>query len=222
MSRWETSQLDGGRFSEAVLRLIEFKNTGHFTSLGRQIKREVIINSVKHNTSIPDSLRLQIPNLVALIMDFRNSRNVGHLGTIDVNEMDSTFVIQSVNWIMAELVRIEGQTSPDEAQEAIKKIIERKIPIVEEIGGRLKVLNPKLTVREQILVICYQKYSGFIEDKNLFEWVEEKNKTRFKKYLILLDKEKLVDYYNKKICLTKLGLVWVEKNIKFQLDLSGK
>lgn len=219
LGKWDSSQLKGGRFGEAVLRIIEYKDTGNFTAIGIQLPRRNIVNHASQNTILPDSIRLYIPSLTELIMDFRNNRNVAHLGVIDVNEMDSTLVIQVANWIMAELVRIEGQTTPEDAQNAIKKIIERKVPIVEEVGGRLKVLNPKLTAKEQVLVICYQKYPGFIEEKDLFEWVNEKNKTRFKEYLTQLDRKKLIDYHKEQISLTKLGLIWVEKNIKFELDL---
>ena len=52
--------------------------------------------------------------------------------TIDVNEMDSTFVLNRTNWIVAEFIRLETQMSPDDAQAEIKKIIERKVPIVEK------------------------------------------------------------------------------------------
>ena len=86
-------------------------------------------------------MRFHVLKLADLMLDFRNKRNVGHPGEIDVNEMDSTMMIQSANWIVAELIRIEMKLSPADAQNEIKKIIERKVPIIEEIGGRLKCLN---------------------------------------------------------------------------------
>jgi len=99
--RWEQSQLDGGRFAEVVLRIMEFKGGGSYTAIGTSLNRLQIVKSVEQNTALSDSLRFQIPRLAGLILDFRNNRNVGHLGAIDVNEMDSSFVVNAANWIIA-------------------------------------------------------------------------------------------------------------------------
>jgi hypothetical protein len=219
LEKWEPSQLDGGRFAEAVLRIIEYKDRRAFTRIGKQINRKKIVSSANKNTKLPESMRLQMTTLAELLLDFRNKRNVGHLGLIEVNEMDATFVLNASNWIVAELIRLETKMSPNEAQKEITKIIERKVPIVEEIGGRLKCLNPKLNIHEEILVLCYQRYPTKIDENDLFNWIKYSNKTYFKKYLERLDKEDLVDYCDGIVTLTKRGLIWVEKNIKFELEL---
>lgn len=219
LGKWEPSQLNGGKFAETVLRIVEFRDKGIFTPLDSQLNRKGVINSAVQNTNLDSSLRLQIPTIADLLLDFRNRRSVAHLGKIDVNGMDAMFVVQSANWVVAELIRLEAQIAPEEAQKEITKIIERKIPVVEEIGGRLKILDPKLSTKHQILVICYQKYPKALSESILFSWVAGKNKTRFKRYLSELDKEKLIDYYGGKARLTKRGLLWVEENIKFELEL---
>lgn len=219
LGKWQASQLNGGRFGEAVLRIIEYKDIGNFTPLGTQLHRENIINHVQHNGGLPDSLRLTIPKLAAIIMDFRNNRNVAHLGTIEVNGMDSSFVIHTANWIMAELVRIEGQTTPEDAQNEIIKIIDRKIPVVEEINGRLKPLNPSLSTKNKTLVCLYQRYPQAVSDLDLLTWIKDKNPTRFRGYIKVLDKEDLVDYTDGQVVLTRRGLAWTEKNIQFELQV---
>lgn len=220
LGKWDSSQLNGGRFGEAILRILEFKNsrTGIFTPVGTTAPRRQIVTQILQNTVLDNSLRLYIPPLTELVMDFRNDRNVAHLGSIEVNGMDSSFVISAANWIMAELVRLEGQTTPREAQQIIDKLIERKIPLVEDYGGGLKILNPNLVSKHQVLAYCYYKYPSTINDNDLFLWVDEKNKTRFKNSLKELDKDKLIDYHEGESKLTRLGLKWVEKNIKFDLD----
>ncbi len=221
LGRWEPSQLDGGRFAEAVLRIIELKDAGKFTTIGKQLNRLKIVKSVEQNTSLADSLRFHIPRLAALILDFRNNRNVGHLGAIDVNEMDSAFVLNAANWIVAELIRLETQMSPDDAQVEIKKIVERKVPTVEEIGVRLKVLDPRLKIQDKVLVLLYQKYPEAIGDEILLDWAEydPANRPRFLGYLRELNKLGLIDYRDNAARLTKLGVVSVEKHIKFELEV---
>ncbi len=219
LGKWEPSQLDGGRFAEAVLRILQHKDTGTFTAIGTQLNRSQIAISVKRNTGLPESLRFHILGLTELIFDFRNRRNVGHLGRIDVNEMDATIVLQAANWIVAELVRLETQMRPEEAQEEIKKIIERKVPIIEEIGGRLKCLNPNLDVKEKVLVFCYQKYPETITLVNLFGWTEYSNKGVLRRKLTELNKDGRIDFRNDAARLTKRGLLWVEKNMSFEIEI---
>jgi hypothetical protein len=221
LGHWEPGQLDGGRFAEITLRIVELKNTGNFTPIDTQLNRLTIIRSAEQNTSLPYSLRFQIPRISGLILDFRNNRNVGHVGNIDVNEMDSTFILHSANWIVSELIRLETNMSPVEAQKEIKKIIERKVPLIEELGGRLKILNSKLNINEKILVICYQKFPSWISDKNILDWTEYNthNSGRFYQYLTELSKDSFIDFRNNKAILTSKGLRWVEKNIKFDLEI---
>ena len=216
---WEPSQLDGGRFAEAVLRVIEYKDKNAFTPIGNQLNRQEIVSSAERNTALADSLRFQLPRLAGLILDFRNNRNVGHLGVIDVNEMDSGFILHAANWIVAELIRLETKMGPDEAQEEIKKIIERKVPIIEEIGGRLKCLEPNLKVKEKVLVFCYQKYPEAITLDNLFDWTEYSNKGVLRRQLIELNKNGRIDFRSDLARLTKRGLIWVERNISFGLEV---
>lgn len=219
LGKWEPSQLDGGRFAEHIFRVIEYKQTKIFTAIGTTIPRLAIYNSASQDTSLPESIRFHVLKLADLILDFRNKRNVAHPGTVNVNEMDSAFVIQAANWIIAELIRLETKMSPDDAQTEIKKIIERKVPIIEEIGGRLKCLQTKLNVKEQSLVFCYQKYPKQVFLDEIFDWAEYSNKGVLRKQLQDLNAEKLIDFRNDATILTKKGLLWVEKNISFELEI---
>ncbi len=219
LGRWGPSQLDCGRFAEVVLRIVEFRSKGSYTAIGKQLNRKQIISFAEQNTVLVDSLRFQIPCLAGLILDFRNKRNVGHLGIIDVNEMDSSFVVNAVNWIVAELIRLETQMSSNNAQDEIKKIIQRKVPIIEEIGGRLKCLNPKLKAKEKAMVFCYQKYSSEVSLNNLANWMEYSSKSVLGNELRELNKDGRVDFRNNMTRLTKKGILWVEKNISFEIEI---
>ncbi len=219
LGNWEPSQLDGGRFAEHVFRILEVKQSGNFTPIGTNIQRITIYNTVSQNTSMPESLRFQVLKLADLILDFRNKRNVAHPGTVDVNEMDSTFVIHAANWIVAELIRLETSMSPEDAQAEIKKIIERKVPIVEEIGGRLKCLDPRLDAKKKALVFCYQKYPEPVSLDELNDWMRYSNKGVLRKQLEDLDKDGRLDFRDDIAQLTKKGVPWVEKNIPFELEV---
>ncbi len=219
LGKWEPTQLDGGRFAEAVLRIVQYKDTSAYTPVGTQLNRLQIVQFAERNTVLDDSWRFQIPRLAGLVLDFRNNRNSGHLGTIDVNEMDSTFVLNAANWIVAELIRLETQMSPADAQAEIKKIIERKVPIIEEIGGRLKCLDPKLDAKTKAVIFCYQKYPGVIVLDDLVDWTEYKNKGVLRNQLLALNKEGIIDFRSDEAQLTRKGVSWVEQNIEFKLEI---
>lgn len=66
---------------------------------------------------MPRSFQILIPRLLPALYEIRNNRNVGHVGgDVDPNFMDSTAVLGTANWIMAELVRVFHSVSTPEAQ----------------------------------------------------------------------------------------------------------
>ena len=219
LGKWEPSQLDAGRFAEHIFRIMEYKQSRIFTPVGTTIPRARIYNSISQDTTLPESIRFHILKLADLILDFRNKRNVAHPGTVNVNEMDSNFVVQAANWIIAELIHLETKMSLDDAQAEIKKIIERKVPIVEEIGGHLKCLNPNLTAKEKALVFCYQKYPKPVSLDEICSWTEYLNKGVLRKQLNELNMDARLDFRNDVAFLTKKGILWVEKNIQFEIEI---
>lgn len=81
--------------------------------------------------------------------------------------MDATFVVSTCNWIMTEFVRLYYTTDPTEVQKIISSIVERRVPIIEEFGGDIKVLSPNLTIPDKILVILYKKYPDYVSTSDL-------------------------------------------------------
>lgn len=221
LGNWGPSQLNGGRFSEILLRIMEYKLNNVYTPLSgsMQGKRDKIFRDMLQKTSLPDSYRFHIPKTVDLILDFRNKRNVAHPGAIDVNPMDASFVKNASSWIMAELIREESSCPTLEAQGKINQLLEQRSPIVEEFGERLKIIDPKLTKKEQILVLAYTKSNDRIDIKSIQEWVAEKNKSRLNQYLKELDRARLIDYYKGTIQITSLGIIWVQKNIALEVEV---
>jgi len=77
------------------------------------------------------------------VYDIRNKRNAAHLADgIDPNFQDATLVVSVVDWILAELIRLNHSVPPDEAKKIVETIVARSAPIVQDFDGFLKVLNP--------------------------------------------------------------------------------
>jgi len=47
LGKYRPSELDGARFAECVLRLVQYQDTGNYTPFGTQINSENIVNHVK-------------------------------------------------------------------------------------------------------------------------------------------------------------------------------
>ena len=171
LKRWRPTELDCARFSECALRIIENSDKGTYTPFGTQLSAEKIIKSAENNTTLDDSIRFLIPRLCRVVLDFRNKRDVAHVGgEVNPNEQDSLLVVHSADWIMAEIVRKFHSVSISEANKIVKSILELKIPIINDFDGFLKILNVKLDTREKTLLLLYYKQPESISESDLFSW----------------------------------------------------
>lgn len=218
---WEPANLNGGRFAEAVLRFLEWRQSGGgYTPIGKRLNRSSILSTCWQDTRLPDSYRSQIPLLVELLMDLRNKRDIAHLGsTPDVKEMDSHLVIRAASWILAELVREESKADADTAQELISRLSSRRIPLVEEIDGELIVLATNLSSSERGLVALYKKSPEAMGIDDLRSAVGYQNKSRFRALLSDQATKRLVHIREDTVRITKKGIAWVENNVEMRLEI---
>jgi hypothetical protein len=78
-----------------------------------------------------------------VVYDVRNSRDAAHLADgIDPNLQDASLVIGNIDWVLAEFVRLYHGVKADEARRIIEALVVRKVPIVQDFNGFLKVLSP--------------------------------------------------------------------------------
>ena len=118
-------------------------------------------------------------------------------------------------WIYAELVRIFHDVDTTTASEAIESIVEKIIPIVWEIDGKLRVLDTNLTMKEKALVLLYHS-SGAVEEQNLVDWVEHSNPAIFRRDILRKShKAKLIEYNSdtKSVQISPKGVEFVEEKI---------
>jgi len=165
---------------------------------------------------VPRSFKILIPRLLPPLYEIRNNRSVGHVGgDVDSNEMDAAAVIANTSWIMGELIRVLHNTTLEDAQEIVNQITNRKIPLIWKSDSIKRVLNPKISYPNQILLLLATE-SGKVETDILFKWLDYSNKTYFKKMLKDLHKKRLVEYSveQKKIEILPTGILEVEKIIR--------
>lgn len=168
------SAVEGGRFCEAAFRLLEHVIKGSSTDLNKPLDSEKLMLALSNSPkTFPDSIRLHIPRAIRVVYDVRNSRDAAHLADgIDPNLQDATLVISNIDWILAEFIRLYHNVTADEARKIIDALVTRKVPVIEDFDGFLKVLNPSLLVSGYILVLLYERGAAGATFAELDQWVK--------------------------------------------------
>lgn len=211
------SEVEGGRFCEAIIRMLQYKTTGTYTPIGTPIGNldtEISTLANLPKADFNESIRLHIPRTIRVIYDIRSKRDSVHLGNIDPNLMDATLILNCCKWVLAELFRMELQIPVDEAQKTINYLIEKKIPIVQDFDGFLVTLNPRLSARDRILVLLYYRGKEGATREELSLWLPPKMKKQLTTNLNRLQHDKnFIHRVKKQIYITRLGEKFVEDNI---------
>ena len=226
LGRYETSELNGSKFCEAVVLVLEsyVKSQGVVvpgkptTKVDTRIRRIMGLNC----EDLLESFRLNIPDVLLSVFRIRNKRGVAHIdGDVDPNYMDSTYVVAAANWVMAELVRVLYSVSLDEATSIVDSITTKRIPLVWEVGDRKRVIAPpgmNLNAKQKVLALLYNEYPEPVQDESLLLWTKYKRKNR-KRFLSMvlgeLDKSDQLDYDNEtgEVNIMPPGMTYVEENI---------
>jgi hypothetical protein len=207
------SAVEGGRFCEAALRILEHLTTGKSTDLGKPLDSEKIIVALSNysQAQFPDSLRLHIPRAIRMVYDIRNKRDAAHLSDdIDPNLQDASLVVSNLDWILAEFVRLYHKVSADEATKIIDTLVTRKVPAIENFNGFLKVLNPKLKVSGYILILLYERGSAGATFLELEKWVQPPMRSNLRRTLNTMVSDALLHEEAGMFFLTKRGHQQVE------------
>jgi hypothetical protein len=209
------SAVEGGRFCEAAMRMLEHVTTEKFTDLGRMIASDKLFETLSNypKAQFPESIRVHIPRAIRVVYDIRNKRDAAHLADdIDPNLQDATLVVSNLDWILAEFIRLYHHVSANEAAKIIDGIVTRKMPVIEDFDGFLKVLNPSLKVSGYVLVLLYERGSPGANFSELEKWVRPTMRTNLRRTLNgMVDDALLHENDAGLLFLTKLGRQEVEK-----------
>lgn len=216
------SAVEGGRFCEAAMRMLEHATTTKYTDLGRMIASDKLFDTLSNysKAQFPESIRVHIPRAIRVVYDIRNKRDAAHLADdIDPNLQDATLVVSTLDWILAEFIRLYHGVSADEATKIIEAIVTRKVPVIEDFDGFLKVLNPKLKVSGYVLVLLYERGTAGAGFAELEKWVRPTMRSNLRRTLNgMVDDALLHESAAGLFFLTKLGRQDVEQRNLHNID----
>jgi len=214
--RWTASELSGGKFCEIIYTILDGYAQGTFASVPAKPSNFVdACKRLESYTHVPRSFQILVPRMLPALYEIRNNRSVGHVGgDVDSNSMDSQAVVSISSWVMGELIRVFHNVSIQEAEKFVNYITHRKIPLVWETDKVKRILNPKISLKDQILLLI----SSSSSKTNIFDllaWTECKNKTYFNKTLRGLHKTRMIEMSSqeKEVEILPVGMTVVEKLI---------
>ena len=152
------TEVEGGRFAEAALRVLEHVLLGSATPLGKSLPpfNAQRLGQFENATSVHESLRVHIPRALFSVFAVRNKRDAAHLNDgISANLQDATYVVGVLDWSLAEFVRVFHDVSPSRAQAVIEDLVKRQVPVVEVIDGQ-PVCSKDLGVSDKALLFLYR------------------------------------------------------------------
>ena len=219
--RWRPSELEGGRFSEAALRVIEELTTGAHTPIGDTLPsfNEDRLKSISSNATrgSHESLRLHIPRALFTIYGIRNRRDVGHLGgDVNPNHADAYLIVSVCDWVLAELIRLTFNCPLPEAQAMVDDLVERKMPIIQDFNGFPKILKTGLSIPKRILALAYWAGSKGVEVKDLQKWMKPTTTSSVSTAALRLEQDKAYIHRDgERYFITTSGIKYVEDKVGF-------
>ena len=222
LGKHKPSELEGGHFAEVVIRILQFVTVGTYTPLSQQLNRfdtrELERYAQLPSATYPDSIRIHIPRAVFAIYGIRNRRGVGHVGgDVNPNLSDASFIVATCDWIMAEILSLYYTSTLEEAQQLVDTIVIRKVPLVQDFDGFLKVLDPGLSAPRQVLVLLYQRGASGASRQELGLWVEA-SPSNLSNALSRLEHElKYIHRAGDQCFITRSGEAFVEEKISLHL-----
>ena len=222
--RWEPSELNGGKFCEIVYTIIEGSNNGKFAT--KPSKPKDMVKACRTLEGLPitqnrpgdRSLRILIPRMLTALYEIRNNRGVGHAGgDVNPNFLDAPAVYGMASWVLSEIVRVFHSISTKEAQDIVDALIERKHPLIWEVGDTKikRVQDPKMDKGDQTLILLHSKPS-WVSEIDLVHWVEYSTLNMFKNRILKpFHKLRLIEYdeQNNRVRISPIGSEEVEKRI---------
>lgn len=218
--RFRPGELNGGRFAECVLRLVQHLDNPPYTAFGTSLgNSNTIIRHAEQNPNLHESIKIFIPRIARVLLDVRNRRDVAHIGgDVSPNYSDALLIAHNADWILTEILRLYYTCSIDTARRIAASINEITVPIIADVDGFVRVQNTKLDFRARTLAILYSKSPSKVKDSALVKWTRYSNPSIFKREILSkLDADAFIHYEDGFCSLLPKGIIYVEKHIPMEL-----
>ncbi|WP_026733286.1 hypothetical protein [Fischerella sp. PCC 9605] len=153
---WQPTELDGGRFCEAISRCLLQMDTGKVdhTKLPGKVREDLLDKNGHHRLGYKD--RYHIAKVIEVVYKFRSDRGAVHISTeYTANYMDSMLVLHASKWIFAEFLRLAWNQDRQVVAEVIAQIVQLEHSIIHELDGKPLVLIKDISAIDEVLLLLF-------------------------------------------------------------------
>lgn len=157
---WEPATLDGGQFVELAARILYHQDSGQL-SLRKDANKcfEYIEDDARPHLMLPRHDAIHLAKTLRTIYKFRSQRGAVHISPhYSPNEMDARLVVECVRWCFAEILRIFWSGDREAVAQAIREIIQYRVPCIGNFEDVIIVQRTDIKVDQEILILLH--YAG--------------------------------------------------------------
>jgi len=180
-----------GKFVEVFVQALQFLEGGAYEA---HPKVDAYLRELDTRQSpLDEGLRICAARVLRAAYSLRNKRNIAHLGAVDPNVYDLSFLCAAAQWALAELVRQCTGWPMEEAGRLLAEIYAPVGDVVEDFGGRTLVLAEGVSIRQEVLLVLRRHYPDAVGGKVIAESLNRRRAGSVRNELAAMWREKLVD-----------------------------
>jgi hypothetical protein len=154
LKKWKYSELDGGRFTEVAARIIYSVDSSNLS------RAKSVDDCLKYidNEQVPHAFperqgAIHLAKVLRAIYKLRSQRGAVHVSpAYTANEIDSRMILESVRWVLADLLRVFVMTDREMVAGIVRDLARFPQPLIRNIGDEPLLQSVTFTTEEEILV----------------------------------------------------------------------
>jgi hypothetical protein len=153
LKRWKYSELDGGRFTEVAARIIYVVDSSNVSRTKpvddcfRYIDNEQVPHAYPERQGA-----IHLVKVLRAIYKLRSQRGAVHVSpTYTANEIDSRLILESVRWVLADLLRVFVTTDREMVANIVRDLARFPHPLIRNIEDEPLLQSVTFTTEEEVL-----------------------------------------------------------------------
>lgn len=200
-----------GKFIETIFQLLSAVAFGetpthpNFNELSKKLENIP-------ETNQPVAVRILIPRIGLMLYAIRSKRGAVHKNhETSTGYIDSQLALAGCNWIISEFLRIYLKRETSEVQRIIDSISKIPHSLIEEIDGDIIILEPKMSLKEQVLILLHHEYPSSVSNNVIRSRIKGKSLTHLSEILKKLINGAFIHKTDPGYILTVKGISEAEK-----------
>jgi hypothetical protein len=162
LKKWKYTELDGGRFAEVAARIVYSVDSGN---LNRTKSVDDCLKYVENDRVTHDfgerQAAIHLAKVLRAIYKLRSQRGAVHVSpTYTANEIDSRFIVESVRWTLAELLRLFVTSDREAVAELVRNLARFPLPLIRMYGDLPMLQSVTFTAEEEVLAHLLYSENG--------------------------------------------------------------